>query len=292
MVLLDTAILTGQLAPQSLAGYQHNVTAYLQFCGDLGTALEAASLLRWRLHLAQETRLSPATINRRLAAVKRVVAEAAAHGRVDHGIAEAFRRVPGVVPEAMKDRLKVPTRIIPAQMRILCDAPPRTTLQGGRDRALLHTLASSGCRVSELVTLTTGHIRSDRGSFFLELLGKNQIAPRLAPLSHEAYGAIEAWLARRPVATAYVFTSVRGKGQHPTPRPLDRSAAWRLVQRYAHQLGLTHVSPHDFRRFVGTQLAKRDIRQAQRALGHARIETTARHYVLDELEAGLTDSLY
>jgi hypothetical protein len=43
---------------------------------------------------------------------------------------------------------------------------------------------------------------------------------------------------------------------------------------------------------VGTQLAKRDIRKAQKALGHKRIDTTAQHYVLDELEAGLTDELY
>ncbi len=41
-----------------------------------------------------------------------------------------------------------------------------------------------------------------------------------------------------------------------------------------------------------TQLTKTDIRKAQKALGHKRIDTTARHYVLDELEAGLTDDLY
>ena len=35
-----------------------------------------------------------------------------------------------------------------------------------------------------------------------------------------------------------------------------------------------------------------DIRKAQKALGHKRFDTTARHYVLDELEPGLTDDLY
>lgn len=43
---------------------------------------------------------------------------------------------------------------------------------------------------------------------------------------------------------------------------------------------------------MDTQLAKRDIRKAQKALGHTRIDTTAQHYVLDELEEGLTDDLY
>ena len=38
--------------------------------------------------------------------------------------------------------------------------------------------------------------------------------------------------------------------------------------------GLPQLKPHDFRRFVGTELAKRNLRQAQRALGHQRLETT------------------
>ena len=67
---------------------------------------------------------------------------------------------------------------------------------------------------------------------------------------------------------------------------------WNIVKRYAHQCGLDHVKPHDLRRFVGTQLAAKDIRKAQKALGHKSIEVTARHYVLDELEIGLTDNLY
>ncbi len=65
---------------------------------------------------------------------------------------------------------------------------------------------------------------------------------------------------------------------------------WRTVQHYAALVGLAHIKPHDFRRFVGTQFAKEDIRRAQKALGHKRIDTTARHYVLDELEVGLTDA--
>jgi hypothetical protein len=46
------------------------------------------------------------------------------------------------------------------------------------------------------------------------------------------------------------------------------------------------VLPH-----VHVQLTKRDIHKAQKALGHKRIDTTAQHDVLDELEKGLTDDL-
>jgi integrase/recombinase XerD len=285
---LDTALLAGQLAPASLAGYHQDLTAYLRYCDDPESALEASSLARWRVHLAQQTRLSPYTLNRRLAAVRRVVQEAAVQGYVDGTTAEAFRRVSGVPIKALKDRVRARVRITAGQMRQLCDAPDRTTLRGWRDRALLHTLASSGCRVSEVVSLETTQLVNQGGSFFLEVLGKNQTEARLAPLSHEAVAAIEAWLARRPVSSRYVFTSFAGKGNRATVRPMHISAAWRIVAHYAHGLGLQHVSPHSFRRFVGTELAKQDIRQAQKALGHQRIETTARHYVLDDLIGGLS----
>jgi integrase/recombinase XerD len=290
----ETAILTGHLAPTSLRKYQQALHAYLAFCDTPAQALQAPSLARWRTHLAQHTMLSPHTINRLLAAVKRLVKEAAAQGYVDVITAAAFAIVSGVKPQALKHRLKATarTRILPWQMRRLCDAPDPQTLRGRRDRALLATLASSGCRVSEVVTLTAAQMASRTGRFVLQVLGKNQTAPREAPLSQEAYILIEAWLARRPVESAYLFTSFAGRGPRATGQPMSSTAVWQAVQHYAAAVGLRHIKPHDFRRFVGTELAKRDIRQAQKALGHTRIETTAKHYVLDELEVGLTDGLY
>lgn len=106
----DLALLTGQLAPSSLAGYRRDVVLYRRFCADPATALHATSLARWRTHLAEDTRLSPYTINRRLAAVKRLLQEAAVQGYVDLAAAEAFRRVAGVQTKALKDRIKTTAR--------------------------------------------------------------------------------------------------------------------------------------------------------------------------------------
>jgi site-specific recombinase XerD len=290
------SLLAGHLAPASLVGYGRDLAAYAHFCTPPASPLQAASLVAWRTYLAQHTRVSPHTINRRIAAVKRLVAEAALVGQVDATTAEAFARITGVKVPALKARLKstTRTRITPGQMRRLCDAPSTARLIGWRDRALLHTLASSGCRVSEVVSLTTMQVVPRQGSFFVAVLGKNQLTPREAPLSHEAYSAIEAWLARRPVASAYLFTSFGGKGRRPTARPMHISAAWRVVRYYARQIGLEGITVHSFRKFVGTELTKRgDIRVAQLVLGHKRIETTARFYCLeDELAGGLTDHLY
>jgi integrase/recombinase XerD len=90
-----------------------------------------------------------------------------------------------------------------------------------------------------------------------------------------------------------IFTSLAGRGEsRATDKPMSEVVVWQTIKKNAVQAGLENFKPHDLRRFVGTQLAKKDIRKAQKALGHKLIDTTARHYVLDELEVGLTDNLY
>jgi integrase len=94
------------------------------------------------------------------------------------------------------------------------------------------------------------------------------------------------------VQSNYIFTSFTTRAVKPVAAPVSAVTVWNVVQRYAKDCGISDIKPHDFRRFVGTQLAVKDIRKAQKALGHKSIDTTARYYVLDELEVGLTDNLY
>jgi integrase/recombinase XerD len=289
-------LLAGRLAASTVAVYTRDCAAYVAFCGDDGVvAVQAETLRRWRTHLVEDTTLSPHTINRMLAAVKRVLKEAVVQGIIAREGAGACAEVEGVSVVALRQRLKTTARvrITPAQMRTLCDAPDPETLLGLRDRALLATLAGSGCRISEVVVLTALQVSTRDGGYVLQVLGKGQATPREAPLSQEAYARIQAWLAIRAttgIETSSIFTAFAGL--QPTARRLTAGAAWCTVRKYARQCHLPHVKPHDFRRFVGTQLAKQDIRQAQKALGHKRLETTAQHYVLDELQVGLTDGLY
>src|SRR5919199_2708823 len=294
VVPFDAAILAGQLAPSSIAMYRRDFAAYLAFAGSPAAALQHETLSRWRKALDEQTVLSPHTINRMLSAVKRLMKEAAAQGYTSHEIAQAFEEVAGVKAIALKARTKqhARTRITPEGMRRLCSAPDVSTLVGLRDAALLATMASSGLRVAEVASLTVGQILPKGHGLLLSVRGKNDLEYREAPLSREAHGLILQWIGRRPVVSQHLFTIFAGRGQRATGEPLSAVAVWRIVQRYAEACDLAHIKPHDFRRFVGTRLAAKDIRKAQKALGHKRIDTTARHYVLDELEAGLTDDLY
>ncbi len=294
LLAFDAQLLAGQLAPSSIAMYQRDFRAYLTYAGSAPAAVDAATLARWRTHLAQATTLSPNTINRMLSAVKCLIREAAVQGLLPHETAAAFDQIAGVKAVALKDRIKpnARVRIAPDAMRELCETPALDVLIGLRDTALLATLAGSGLRVSELTDLTQSQLKPKGSSYVVLVRGKNDVEYREAPLSREAYGHIQSWLAARPVPSAYIFTAFDGRGQRLTARPLSATAVWQTVRKYATEAGLDEVKPHDFRRFVGTQLARKDIRMAQKALGHKRLETTARHYILDELEPGLTDGLY
>lgn len=293
-ITFDTRILSGQLSKSSLRKYREDFEAYLAYAQTPESALEAATLAQWRAYLANETTMSPNTINRKLAAVKRLMKEAAVQGYVSYEQIASFERIEGVKITALKDRTKpnARTRISPEDMRRLTMAPDPDTLIGLRDRAILHTLASSGVRIAELANLRSSQIFKRDGGYFLSVRGKNDAEYRDAYLSIEAYNAIQLWLQSRPVPSDYVFTAFGGRGNRLSDQPMSGVGLWKVVCHYASAIGLANVKPHDLRRFVGTQIAKVDIRKAQKALGHKRIDTTARHYVLDELESGLTDHLY
>ena len=189
----------------SRAMYARDIAVYLAFAGSAEAALDAATFARWRAALAADEReYSPNTINRMLSAVKRLMKEAAEQGKLDHETASAFADRRGVKVKALKERLRPSSRtyIAPEDMRRLAAQPDTSTLKGLRDTALLHTLASSGIRLSEAASLKREQIKpatvNGKSGYIVEVCGKTDEIPREATLSAEAYTALVAWLDRRP----------------------------------------------------------------------------------------------
>lgn len=297
----DVAILAGQVRKSTANKYVGKMEAYLAFAGSVEAALDPATFAKWRKSMA-DGKMSPNTINLHLASVRSLLKEAAVQKYISHELAEQFKSVRGVKVSAMKEKLKqnARTKISPEDMRRLCDAPQADTLVGKMHRALLLTMASSGARISEVVTLKPAQIEARKKgkveSFVIVVSGKTDTGNREAPLSSEAFKAIQEWIAARAaveVASEFIFTGFSGRGgRDPRSTHISTEAAWQIVKRYAKDCQLAHVKPHDFRRFVGTTLAKDNPRQAQKALGHKKITTTYDHYVLDEMEVGLTENMF
>lgn len=291
---ISPTALAGQVRPSTLALYTHDALAYAAFAGSADAAQNPATLLAWRQHLVRTTRYSPHTINRMLSSVRAVMRTAFDVGAISDVQHAGFAAVSPVRVRALKERVHPhrKTLITREQMHDLCAAPDLTTLRGIRDRAILLTLATSGVRAGELCALQPTQIATVPGGYLLRVVGKEDIEPRAAPLAPIAHDAIGAWLACRTVTSPYIFTSFAGRGAlRLSAKPMSTSALWQVVQAYAGLVGLSHIKPHDFRRYVGTQLAATNVRTAQLALGHASIQITERHYLLDQLVAGTTDSL-
>ena len=309
----DTSILAGTKSPNTIAQYKMHFAAYVLFAGSFAAAMQPATLARWRQSLyetgytlpnGQTAQYSVGSINLRLASVRGLLAAAAEQGYITTELSEQFRHVKGLKQAANKERRRASARtpISPAQMRAIVEQPDTDTLAGMMHHALLKTLAGCGMRITEAVTLKRSQIRWEpdgedgKAGWVADIAGKNKSEATARPLDKGAVVAIEAWLQARSAAgieSEYIFTGFTGRGDSRIgDQPINRVSAWQMVQRYALLAGCPNVKPHDLRRFVGTRLAKKDIRLAQKQLGHARLETTAQHYVLDGVHTGATDDLY
>ncbi len=291
-----TALLSGTVSASTAEVYKGDARAYSAWAKAQGLdPLHPATFGAWRSHLVTATDYSPRTINRMLSAVRKLIDEAATQGIVPEAVAASFARIGGVKVSAMVSRTKrnARVRIPPEKMRAIIEAPDTSTLKGLRDRAFLLLLATSGLRVSEAINLTVDDLTERPDGQGVEVLGKNRSERHFAPMSREAWNAIWAWLKARPVQSPYVFTSAQGRGGRWTDKPMSKVAAWKMVRAYAAQVGVQDIKPHDFRRFVGTQLVERHgVATAQAVLGHKNAATTLDNYVISDVRGNVTEGLF
>ena len=90
------AVLTSLTSVSGQRTYDHAITKFVAwYCSEPRLAFNRTVVLRYRIHLEQQ-RYAPATINLRLAAVRRVAYEAADAGLLIPELAAGIRRVKGV----------------------------------------------------------------------------------------------------------------------------------------------------------------------------------------------------
>lgn len=295
------ALLTGLKAERTVQAYAQHWKRYLAFSTYGGPIADADTLIAFRQHLVQETKDSANTINLRLESVKGIFRELAERRMIPRETWWAINDVKSLKGNLLIERRSpnARVRIEPEEMRGIIEVPVVRLGDpvGARNRALLLVMATTGMRISEIIAIKVSDLqRSGKNYFVANIMGKGAAESRVAPLGTEAFEAIQSWLHVRPTKSEWVFTSITydstsGNVLYSTQH-ITRSAAYHIVKSIAKEYGMPHVKPHDFRRFVGTQLAKNDIRQAQLVLGHKNIGTTAKHYVLDEVPLGTTEGLF
>ncbi len=153
--------------------------------------------------------------------------------------------------------------------------------EGGRNRAMLEVLYSSGLRVSELINLKLNQIYFDVG--FLKIIGKGN-KERLVPVGKSAIKFINIYINEirchlkiQPEFDNYVFLNRRSK-------KLTRVMVFIIIKELTKIAGIEkRVSPHTFRHSFATHLVEggADLRAVQEMLGHESITTTEIYTHLD-----------
>lgn len=243
---------------------------------DLGARVDRALLRRYQLELAALLP-NPRSRARALVALRRFLAYAYDEGWI---APELSRQV--IVPRyVIGDPHPIPTESVPRLLRAL----PRETLRDQRDRALLHLLLATGCRIAEACSLDRTDVHRDG----FRVLGKGG-KYRTVYLTDEAFAAVQEYLTMRgPDQSPALFISVAHaeltRGHALPHNRLTTDGARRALHALRRRLGADPVlfalvadlrSPHTARHTAATTLLEAtdgDVRLVQEVLGHATLET-------------------
>jgi len=197
---------------------------------------------------------------------------------------ELVDKDPTALIEGPKLGRKLPDTLSYVEIEKLFQAIDQSKPEGGRNRAMLEVLYSSGLRVSELVDLRLNNVYADIG--FLRVIGKGN-KERLVPIGRDALKYIKIYideirgrLPHKPPQKgfeSYVFLNRNGK-------KLTREMVFMIIKDLALQIGLNKsISPHTFRHSFATHLIEggADLRAVQEMLGHESITTTEIYTHLD-----------
>ena len=233
------------------------------------TSVRRTQLRRYLVEL-EEQGLAATSVQRKLASVRGLFRWLHQHG---HVLKDPAKLIKG--PKAPK---RVPKFLTSPEVDKLLAQPFDDSPQGLRDRAILETLYSTGCRVSECAGMDLQAVDLDEGT--ARVLGKGS-KERLAMLGGPALDAIRAWL---PARKRVLLESKRADHGALWLNRLGKqlSARWifETVVARARQADLqTRLTPHGLRHSFATHLLDRgaDLRTVQELLGHARLVTTEIH---------------
>ena len=194
---------------------------------------------------------------------------------------ELLEKDPTALIEGPKLGRKLPDTLSFIEIEKLLEAIDLSTPEGGRNRALLEVLYSSGLRVSELIDLRINNVYFDVG--FLRVIGKGN-KERLVPGGKDALKFLKSYKEEIRVHVpvqkgfeSFMFLNRRG-------RKLTRVMIFTIIKQLAAKIGLKKIiSPHTFRHSFATHLIEggADLRAVQEMLGHESITTTEIYTHLD-----------
>jgi site-specific recombinase XerD len=248
--------------------YVHYVAQFAQYFHRTPAELDLEAVRQYQLHLIQERKLSPQSVNTFVSAVQFLYL--------------VTLEMPWDKHDFTRARLEEKLPIVPAPLEVQYFLEH---VAGIKHRAILLTCYGAGLRISEAIALKPSDIDSQRMLLRVEH-GKGG-KDRYAMLSPCLLEVLRTYFRILRPSAPWLFPSWRPH-KHVTAGAVQTACheAWK-------RSGLgKHVTPHMLRHAFATHLLESgvDTRVIQALLGHTRIDTTARYIAVSPATIGKTAS--
>ena len=143
-----------------------------------------------------------------------------------------------------------------------------------RNRAILHFLRSTGCRISEVTELNRDQVNLEALECVVHGKGNKE---RTVYLDEVTGMLLTQYLKERIDDNPALFI---GRGA----KRLQPGGVREMLKKLAEKAGVDHVHPHKFRRTLATGLARHGmpIQEVAKVLGHEKLDTTMKYVVLNK----------
>jgi site-specific recombinase XerD len=258
-----------QLAHYTIDNYASDLRVFARFfTGSTGEEFQARSITPtdvrdFKAHQLTVEHRTPATINRRLASLRKFFLWAKAEGLINE--------IPTDPVKGVQSTPLAPRSLEKREVDKLIRAVQKD--ENKRNLAILLTLRHTGIRIGELAALRLSDIEISERKGWLTIRSGKGSKHRAVPLNADARKAISDYLEIRPkIADDHLFISQRGQG-------IKEQAVELMVAKYAQAAGLEGVTPHQLRHSFGKHAldAGVDLVTVSKLLGHTRLDTTARY---------------
>src|SRR5437867_470613 len=258
-----TAVLNSLTSVSGQRTYDHAIREFVAwYCSEPRLAFNRTVVLRYRIHLEQR-KYAPATINLRLAAVRRIAYEAADAGLLSPELAAGIRREKGL----RRIGVRLGNWLTPEQGRRLLAEVDAATPRGRRDHAMIALLIGCGLRRAELLALRLESIQLREDHWVIaDLVGKAHHV-RTVPIPTWVKNAIDEWTVAAGITHGVLFRAInkagRVWGDGMSPKVL-----WDVVRAAAGRANIDKLAPHDLRRTCARLCHGGELDQIQFLLGH------------------------
>jgi integrase/recombinase XerD len=257
-------------SPNTVRAYDGELRRLRVFLASRGHTMRMDDLGRedlraYQRHLAT-TLKSPASRARALVAIRSWLRWLAGEELVARDLSN------GVTLPKVEQRLPKP--MMEEELARLLAALPSGTPLEKRDRALVHFLISTGCRISEALRLDRTDVPRQGNRLTVTGKGAKQ---RAVYLTDDARAAVQEYLEAREDTSMALFVNYDPTCRPGDDRRLTAGGARHVVRRLRRELGAwSFKSPHVARHTAATSLLEvtgGDVRLVQEVLGHANLNT-------------------